>query len=677
MDQASKAQSKEVRDWAFSGHVFLTLFDFYVEWNETDHHRSLKLVLDLVTQLIKRNKYDEEVAAARTAALDSLVSILAGCSTKPLVKSSIKTLDYLLAKRLFTLNELKACYIRFRPDAAQEDDLGVWKLLFTDLFRWMSQPVRCPIAGRLIVCIYRLVRQRGQNQATTLDLDVWQEWLIEFLKEEPSLLEGIKFYILLPIFKMEKEEALRFLRTISDSQPASQSGDLSMDFSAILQLAALETGKKVGLVEDPGTMPFICPRRVLTGVDLSGQDETDKQPTAIVLRKEVFESILAHPSAGVRSLALSLLITSLSTTKPFSSTTLDLLRKHLPIVFADADAKFRVDISGKARDMFKRVRGAIFVLKRSISRASANARKDSRDQAETGLHPIVYRANLVTLPEPQLIHCLDYHKEFLRWYVDFLCGELAPTVSYQRHAASVKALTFILRMEADNSKTWPTENDQELFYDLFDEKWMRALFDLVMDPFDDVRELAAGAIKWLLSDPRYRKFTRGTNGHGSLPAGDLTELLRRADERARRTARADHSDGVARACQLTYRFSAEGEQRLLFLSKLIDELDCKMCAAEEDLGRAVLEAPLHSDFASLCFTWQVVSEVQFSDLELEAVQNLQERLVSCCERVWSAVKAILCDDSPEGHLPPEFEGVAGLDTKDVLSYSFRAIHESR
>jgi hypothetical protein len=42
-----------------------------------------------------------------------------------------------------------------------------------------------------------------------------------------------------------------------------------------------------------------------------------------------------------------------------------------------------------------------------------------------------------------------------------------------------------------------------------------------------------------------------------------------------------------------------------------------------------------------------------------------------------AVEEILCNDSPEGHLPQDFDDVHVIDTKDVLSYSFRAIHESR
>lgn len=48
-----------------------------------------------------------------------------------------------------------------------------------------------------------------------------------------------------------------------------------------------------------------------------------------------------------------------------------------------------------------------------------------------------------------------------------------------------------------------------------------------------------------------------------------------------------------------------------------------------------------------------------------------------CEHVWNLVEHVLCDDSPEGHLPEELEDIEGLDTRSLLSYSFRAIHESR
>jgi hypothetical protein len=57
--------------------------------------------------------------------------------------------------------------------------------------------------------------------------------------------------------------------------------------------------------------------------------------------------------------------------------------------------------------------------------------------------------------------------------------------------------------------------------------------------------------------------------------------------------------------------------------------------------------------------------------------SLQLRIVNACARIWEVVRSILCNDSPEGHLPQDLDESDVIDTKDVLSYSFRAIHESR
>ena len=62
---------------------------------------------------------------------------------------------------------------------------------------------------------------------------------------------------------------------------------------------------------------------------------------------------------------------------------------------------------------------------------------------------------------------------------------------------------------------------------------------------------------------------------------------------------------------------------------------------------------------------------------LEKFGILQDRMISCCSRIWNAVMNVLCNDSPEGHLPEDIDDIDSIDTKDVLSYSFRAIHESR
>jgi hypothetical protein len=402
--------------------------------------------------------------------------------------------------------------------------------------------------------------------------------------------------------------------------------------------------------------------------------EADGKASALVLQESTMKNFLAHPNHEVRTLALSLLVTSPSMTRPYSASTLELLRSHLGPFFADPDAKFRMDVMTKTRDMYKRVRGSLCTLKRSLQRAQAKSKHNQLPPNPRREHQVLsHHTNLISLPEHQLAEVLQYHEQFLRWYIWFLCMELTPTASYQRHIASLKALRYILRLESDNNKKWATIDDQVIFFDLFDGTWARALFDLVMDPFEDVREFTTEVLKILLSDSRYQKFTI----KGKDPIHELSDLCSRAEEVARRTSRADHADGNARAFRLLYDISGDGSKRLDLLRKISQDLERKILLAETDLGQAVLEAPVHSDFAALSYLWQVVLDLKFDDAEHEAMTALQAKFFSCCERVWQAVERVLCDDSPEGHLPPDLEETDGLDTKDVLSYSFRAIHESK
>ncbi|KAF7544785.1 hypothetical protein G7046_g9713 [Stylonectria norvegica] len=667
VEQCSKSQAQNIRLWAFSRQVTLKLFDFYVEWNESDNHRSMKLVLDLLSQVLKRNTDEQAAQLTKRTILDNLISIVVGKSAKPLAKSAIKVLEHLLTKAVYTLEEIKFSYVTLEKIELVDNETEIWKTFVAELFHWMRLHFVCPTAGRLIVCLYRALRQQIPEKTLEPSTETWHKWFLEALARDPSLLEPIKNYIFLPLFKADRAEALQFLKRMNDYEAVSASTNLDLDLPALLQLAALETGKKIGLVEEPA---------------LGSEEDSSNEASSIILHEKVLESVLAHPSHEVRSLALSLLVSSPSTTRPYSTTALDLLRKHLAHYFADSDPKFRNDVSSKARDMFRRVRGAIFILKKSIPRAAARAQKKTPGETQGDgafiavSKPILYRTNLISLPEAQLLDCLDHHQSFLSWYMRFLCSELTPTASYQRHIASLKAVMAILRLEGEQGKTWETPDDQSLFFDLFNGTWLRALSDLIMDPFDDVRDLSALVLKKIFSDERYRGFILLAQGGRVDAHGELTELLRRADKQASHTARADHSDGAARACQLLYTFSGDEQERISLLSNLIGGLEQKISVAEKDTARAVLEAPLHSDLASLCYTWQSVSELKFVESELQSVQLLQDRLVTCCERVWIAVRNILCDDSPEGHLPQDLEEVDGLDTKDVLSYSFRAVHEA-
>ncbi|OLN81632.1 hypothetical protein CCHL11_05577 [Colletotrichum chlorophyti] len=663
VEQSSKSTKPALQQWAFSEEPSLGLFNFFIKWNETEQHRSMKLVLDLLPSLIRRNPDPAVSEVVKTTILDTLISIIGPQSQKPLVKSSLKAMDYFAAKSVFSVEDIVVSYRRTQPSRSWESEIALWQDFFAQMLRWMTMHYICPTAGKFIVTIFRALRLRSLKNPDTagadkFNIEDWLRWVQAATSASPSLLEGIKTYVFLPLFKEDRKDSVQILQQINSTWIASESADGELDTLAQLNLAVLEVGKKVGMVEEPGALHR-------------------EESSSVILEEAVLERVLAHPSHELRSLALSLIIASPSTTRPYSPVALRLLQNHLSAYFSESDAKFRMEVLSKLKDMFKRNRGAIFILQKSIARLDAFAAASSQAEGQpkpvpkTPAKQTAHRTNILFWPEDKLRESLKQHEDFLAWYLRFLRSELIPTASFQRHYTSLKAVSFILKLESDPTKTWETEEDDALFFNRFDDKWTRTLLDLIMDPFDDVREASTSVLKSLFTDQRFRCLV-GTQG---VPPA-LEEFLARAEDIARRTARADHADGVARTNELLFRFYENSDAQIAHISRLVDLLESKLAFAESDLGNAVLEAPVHGYFASLRYIWQATADMRLSQPELEAVTTLQDRIIKCCQRIWAAVRDILCDDSPEGHLPQELEDLEGLDTKDLLSYSFRAIHES-
>lgn len=66
-----------------------------------------------------------------------------------------------------------------------------------------------------------------------------------------------------------------------------------------------------------------------------------------------------------------------------------------------------------------------------------------------------------------------------------------------------------------------------------------------------------------------------------------------------------------------------------------------------------------------------------SKADLSALQSIHLRLYSSFSSVWSLVKQTLCNDVPQEYGSDELDEEEDIGTKDVLSYSWRALKEAR
>lgn len=389
----------------------------------------------------------------------------------------------------------------------------------------------------------------------------------------------------------------------------------------------------------------------------------------IILDRRILDRFLIHASPEVRSFAVSLLITSSSTTRPYSPMVFQLLKLHLRSFYADPDAKFRSEILQHAKNMVKRIMGAISVLQKDISRLNIKHSKVGADGLPANYHISKGAKQIVNAGEEWLRESLRAHEDFFTWYLSFLLQEMVPTASYQRHIAALKSLVNVLKLGTDN----PSSIERRIYQDA---QWLRVVLDLIMDPFDDVRETAVGLLMLFPAASLRTELIYGESQSSARPLDILSGFCLNATDLASRTSRADHSDGAARSLGLLCAWQETFDDRLSLVARTLDELEEKISIAEKGLGQAVMTVPVHGTFAAIRCMWDVLSQSTYSDDELQRLAAAQSRIVGVCTRIWHAVSYVLCDDSPEGHLPEELEEIEGLDTKGLLSYSFRATHES-
>ncbi|KAI1766390.1 putative death-receptor fusion protein-domain-containing protein [Hypoxylon sp. FL1150] len=646
VEQCSKSSQEALRDFAFAKSTALKLFDFFMEWNEQDSHRSMRLVLDYLAYSIIKNPAHKVGASLKATILNNTLSTITQQSSRPSIKSAILALDYFVQKKLVYLSHVLEIYRQIHGLSPDKDAL--WNTFIAKIFAWMELHYVCPIAGKLLVTIFTSSWDEGRD--IRHQPEKWHEFIYKGMQLDIEYLEPIKLYIFVPLFKTDRTGSLKYVHHLTSLQRLTGNNSSSWDLNSMLWLAMLEAGKKVGAVDEPG----------------HGLKQDTK--STFQLRPDILENVLCHDSHEARSSAISILIASPSTTKPYTAEALGLLKQHLPSFHEDPDPKMRYDVLGHSRNMIKRIQNTIESLRkeseRILKKMNKIASKEADGQAEKHQTDAVAEVN----------NTLRQHEDYVSWYVGFLKNELAPTASYQRHITALKAMMFVLKpaLLPGNSVDSPSE----LRTLLVDKTWFRSVLDLIMDPFDDVRETAASLIMSLSPECGDSELQKQVDGLEETLAGELRSFCSKADELARRTARADHSDGAARSFELLCRWCKNAEDRMQIPFSVLSNLEAKLAAAEQDLANAVLQAPVHGSFASLRYIWGSLSSTNFSETELESLAELQDRAIACGSRIWQIVKHVLCDDSPEGHLPEELEEVDGLDTKDLLSYSFRAIHES-
>jgi hypothetical protein len=257
IEQCKSAESSILRGTAFSERTCLSLFNFYIDWNEKNQHRSMRQVVELLSSLVAKNPDQQAGRAVKTTILQKSLSIITHQAAQPLVKPAFKALECLLSKRTICTQELIDAYEQNRtassPSVTKDTESETrWDPFFAEVFEWMTLPDISPAAGKFLVTVFRELRGNSDGVPLKNFTSSWQRWIREGLSKQPEALENVKNYLFPPLFKLDRPGSLVFLEGLNTQSSVWDMKTREFDAQSLLQLAAIEVGKKSGLIEEPG-----------------------------------------------------------------------------------------------------------------------------------------------------------------------------------------------------------------------------------------------------------------------------------------------------------------------------------------------------------------------------------------------------------------------------------------
>jgi hypothetical protein len=598
--------------------------------------KSLKQLLTTLTNALRKSQGGEHLTRKR-AIIGSLLSGLTNYAESHKAKPCAQLLGNLLNRQVVSIQELLDAYREQRGPEFLADQRTIFQDLLRDLFRWLSDGEFGATVAQFATTLL------SAYEAAAVELDslssevLWSGPLIDALQRGTIKIDDLKAHTLPVLFKRKFSDFVLFLEThgfkkLLNATSAVERGAPSMDDEEedSLLYAALQAGKEIGFLYE------------------AEKNDAEQTQTALLIPVDVLGRLLARSSRSARLTGLTCLITSHAATRPFSTSALKLIKRNLGNLFADADADFRSVVFGMFQRLVDRSRAITAVL--------------SRQTSQKMLDPKVRVSSS---------EVLQYHHEFLQWLVVFLTRDLRPTASYQRHISALKCLSILVRSGID--KSIPTEHLSKgalgetkwpISMTIFSKDLRRRLLDILMDPFEDVRQTASSILHLHCVMQADEDFLREVGS--TLSSAEKVMLL---------TGRADHADGVAHLYGLKASCGkhspSQGSAGLTtepaVLKDLMKQIEAMLSVAQRDLAQAVAKYPLHGILTSLRYVL-----VQSSTREMtEPCTKIFDLL--CL--VWDVVKPILCNDAPEGYLPEDFEESSD-SSKETLSYCWRALKEA-
>ncbi|KAF2763505.1 hypothetical protein EJ05DRAFT_41398 [Pseudovirgaria hyperparasitica] len=690
LETCHESKIKNVQGCLWTNDVWLQALSFFLERSDVVKPRSMRQLLVILTTTLREDVPPDRRTEVHEYVIQKLLKIITGRTSRSQLKPALQALELFLQKGILSVRELLTSYGLFQNQTLK--GISSISALLRDLLQLLFNSIpnndAAHTAGRLVSSLLTYSLKQKDDLPDVYDDQKPPPWVIPFYQSFSAHSEELQSYknLVFPaLFSFDLEDYLTFLYDLDLGNYVDvMEGNTSVKWytektlhpSAKIGLlfAALQSGKEIGLIVDVES-------RNCKTVRIQGK--VIEIPDAFISR------LLGDISQTIRLSAFSLLTSSAFIARPFTVGSLRVLQQILPNIIADTDANARSEVLGLIQRLFDRLRAATAALNRDVEKSTLKLQAlESPESSKSESKRIL----------------LDAHKNFLQAIIQSRISDLRPTSPYQRHFVSLKCIIIALRSGLDKripcaclSKQARGQTLWPFNISIISDHLLRNLYDLMLNAFDDVRTLASMILKYhFLSSEHTHLPVMKQSVVPALaePSGISTKLIVRANEAMLRTGRADHADGVARLYELNCVERRPSQDQDLedghrhssrafgVVSLLVGQLESTIRIAETNSSLAINGNPMHGIFASL--TYIISQDGFYSELiaSKPSAQTgndwawLHARIFDCIRRMWSSVQHVLCNDAPEGHLPPELEGEQAFSTKDVLSYSWRALKDA-
>ena len=537
------------------------------------------------------------------------------------IKPAIQVLEHFLSTGLISAAEIAQVRSAeqlglFRAEATKNDgqDLDTQQGQINQsvqdfalkLLEWIKYPDCAPAVGRFLPVLFKSLIESQSDDAGRTSNDaatpLWISPTKQSLERYQELLDVFEIHILPGLLCLGSADVEAFLRLLPFE--SLQRGNIGSTSISDIQLCLL-VAKTAG-----------------------GPSLRNNFGTSLNL-ENLGTSLHAHSSSAVRLAAFSLLVSSSASSTPLCRRVLRRMRQCIPHFHVEANAKPRNEFIALMKKLCMRIRSATL----SLLRRDQNTYNVTGAQASSAAH---FFARLddegpvgsgnVTEQVLNEMYILEEHLSFRRWYMVFLLQELRPTATYQSHITALKVLSFLIEQTIALRNT-PSRSHSDyisaLNEDLPKRLFVRPLTELLLDPFDDVRQAANRVFDLYLStnsSPQTReerddsqelrnqeaKYETDNDDEYRKDNESILFNLIRAEDRAGITGRADHADGLGRLYNLLFttcgalaKPAGWHQSRFLILDHVISMLEKEVDIASKDLLFAVSHMSLHGHLIAL------------------------------------------------------------------------------